>query len=81
MARDEAVAQGIVINGLPIINDRPDPFPMRQPPLDDYYRENVIGGPGCFVEVATGFDAFDAAVRRKMLREIAAVPVQGPVPT
>lgn len=74
MARDEAVAQGIVINGLPIINDRPDPFPMRQPPLDEYYRDQVIGGAGSFIEVATGFDAFDAAVRRKMLREIAAAP-------
>ncbi|MCC7282836.1 MAG: DUF1194 domain-containing protein [Acetobacteraceae bacterium] len=77
-ARDEALAQGIVINGLPVINDRPDPFPMRQPPLDDYYREQVIGGPGSFVEVATGFEAFDAAVRRKLLREIAGLPGQHP---
>jgi hypothetical protein len=73
-ARDEAVAQGVVINGLPVINDRPDPFPMRQPPLDDYYREQVIGGPGAFVEVASGFEAFDSAVRRKLLREIAGLP-------
>lgn len=74
IARDEAVAHGVVINGLPVINDRPDPFPMRQPPLDDYFREQVIGGPGAFVEVASGFEAFDAAVRRKLLREIAALP-------
>lgn len=79
IARDEAVAHGVVINGLPVINDRPDPFPMRQPPLDDYYREQVIGGPGSFVEVASSFEAFDAAVRRKLLREIAALP--GPLPT
>lgn len=77
MARDEAVAQGVVINGLPIINDRPDPFPMRRPPLDDYYREQVIGGLGSFIEVVNGFDAFDAGVRRKLLREIATLEAPG----
>lgn len=71
-ARDDATKAGVVVNGLPVINERPDPFPMRQPPLDDYYREQVIGGPGCFIEVASNFDAFDAAVKRKLLREIAA---------
>ena len=79
IARDEAVGQGVVINGLPVINDRPDPFPMRQPPLDEYYREQVIGGAGSFVEVASGFEAFDAAVRRKLLREIAGLAPQGPI--
>lgn len=74
LAREEAVAQGITINGLPVINDRPDPFPMRQPPLDEYYREQVIGGPGAFIEVASGFEAFEAAIKRKLLREIAALP-------
>ena len=79
IARDEAVGQGVVINGLPVINDRPDPFPMRQPPLDEYYREQVIGGAGSFVEVASGFEAFDAAVRRKLLREIAGLAQQGSI--
>jgi hypothetical protein len=79
-ARDDAVAAGIVVNGLPVINDRPDPFPMRQPPLDEYYREQVIGGPGAFIEVASSFDAFDAAVRRKLLREIAGIAPGAPLP-
>lgn len=79
-ARDDAVAAGIIVNGLPVINDRPDPFPMRQPPLDEYYREQVIGGPGAFIEVASSFDAFDAAVRRKLLREIAGIAPGAPLP-
>lgn len=71
VARDEAVAEGIVINGLPIINDRPTFGRMPPIPLDRYFEENVIGGPGCFMVVAEDFDAFGTAVRRKLLREIA----------
>ena len=51
--RDEAVAAGITINGLAIINDHPVSwtFAHVQPPggLTNYYRENVTGGPGSFV--------------------------------
>ena len=56
-ARDEAVARGIVINGLPILNDRSQPMGMPTPmeiALDRYYAESVIGGPGSFVVPATG---------------------------
>jgi hypothetical protein len=70
-ARDRAVAEGITINGLPILNDRPTfgrPPPM---PLDQYYRESVIGGAGAFVIAAEDFEAFGQAVRRKLIREIA----------
>jgi hypothetical protein len=69
--RDLAVAEGITINGLPIVNDRPT-FGQRTPvPLDDYYRENVIGGPGHFMIVAEEFESFGVAVKRKLIREIA----------
>lgn len=70
-ARDRAVAEGITINGLPILNDRPTfgrPPPI---PLDQYYRESVIGGPGAFVIAAEDFESFGNAVRRKLIREIA----------
>ena len=70
-ARDEAVAQGIIINGLPIINDRPSFGRMPAIPLDQYFQQNVIGGPGAFMIVAEDFDAFGTAVRRKLIREIA----------
>lgn len=72
MARDRAVAEGIVINGLPIINDRPNlygypPFPD----LDLYYEDCVIGGPGSFIVVADGFKDFARAILRKLVTEIA----------
>ncbi len=72
-ARDEAVADGIIINGLPIINDRPT-FGRAPPvPLDQYFQQSVIGGFGAFMVVAQDFDAFGTAVRRKLIREIAAL--------
>lgn len=80
VARDEALALGITINGLVIINDRPAPGgwrPFNQQPLDQHYRENVIGGPGAFVMVAEDFDSFAFAVRNKLIREISGI--DGPV--
>lgn len=62
-ARDEAVAAGIVINGLPIL--------ALEPGLDSYYRQSVIGGPGAFVVVAESYDTFGEAIRRKLVLEIA----------
>jgi hypothetical protein len=72
--RDAAVAEGITINGLPIINDRPTFGRLPPVPLDDYYRENVIGGPGAFMIVAQDFESFGQAVKRKLIREIAGRP-------
>ena len=70
-ARDRAVADGIGVNGLAIVNDYP-PFAYAGPvPLEDYYRDAVIGGPGAFVVVAEDFRGFARAVRRKLIREIA----------
>lgn len=73
-ARWDALDRGIVINGLPILNDRPQPFGMptpRQLALDDYYERWVIGGPGSFMVVATDFEDFRRAVLAKLVREIA----------
>lgn len=72
--RDAAVTEGIVINGLPIINDRPTFGRLPPVPLDDYYRENVIGGDGAFMIVAEDFESFGVAVKRKLIREIANLP-------
>ena len=73
-ARDEAVATGIVINGLPILNDRPQPFQLPTPmevALDTYYAKSVIGGPGSFVQPAMDFTDFRIAILNKLIREIA----------
>lgn len=75
--RDAAIAEGITINGLPIINDRPTFGRLPPVPLDDYYRENVIGGNGHFMIVAEDFESFGVAVKRKLIREIAGLP--GPI--
>lgn len=72
LARDAAVAARITVNGLPIVNDRINPFGRRQiPDLDLYYRACVIGGPGAFLVVAEGFGSFAQAIRRKLISEIA----------
>ena len=74
-ARDGAVAQGIVINGLPILNDRPQPFDLPTPmamALDRYFADHVIGGPGSFVLPAKDFTDFRNAILSKLIREIAA---------
>ncbi|MBM3620410.1 MAG: DUF1194 domain-containing protein [Alphaproteobacteria bacterium] len=71
IVRDELVAKNIVINGLPIVSDKPN---FGRPPerdLDRWYEENVIGGPGSFMMVANGFGDFARAVRNKLSREIA----------
>ena len=48
VARDEALAQGITINGLPLMLKRPDGI-WDIDDLDLYYRDCVIGGPGAFM--------------------------------
>lgn len=70
-AREEALMHGIVVNGLPIMNDRPNPFGFpTETDLDRYYEGCVIGGPRSFIVVARSFADFDDAVRKKILLEI-----------
>jgi hypothetical protein len=68
-ARDAAVAAGITINGLPILEVEPD--------LEAYYRVNVIGGPDAFVVVARDTGSFGEAVLRKLLVEVAGITPGG----
>ncbi len=76
LARDDAVAKGVTINGLVILSDRPLPWNVEHtnPPggLAKYYRDNVVGGPGAFVMVAENFDSFGQAIIKKLIAEIAA---------
>jgi Protein of unknown function (DUF1194) len=76
-ARDEAVGAGVTINGLVIMNDRPTPgfFQMPQPPLDEFYRSHVIGGPGAFVIAIDDFSTFAYAIVNKLIKEIAGEPL------
>lgn len=71
-ARDQAVASGITINGLPILDPGGGPFSrFNIANLDLYYRDCVIGGTGAFLVVAADFNDFARAVRRKLVLEIA----------
>ena len=76
-ARDQAVAEGVTINGLAIINDRPNPGYAfhTQPPggLPEWYRQNVIGGPGAFLRVIDDFRSFSDAMTNKLVSEIVAL--------
>ena len=74
-ARDAAVAQGVTINGLVILSETPLAWnPDHTNPaggLENYYRSNVIGGPGAFVMAAEGFNSFGRAIVKKMIAEVA----------
>jgi hypothetical protein len=72
--RRQIVDQGITINGLPILNDRPQPYSTPTPldaRLDLYYEQSVIGGPGAFIVPAEDFTAFRTAILTKLIREVA----------
>jgi hypothetical protein len=73
--RDEAIAQGVTINGLVILSETPlawNPDHTNPPGgLENYYRNNVIGGPGAFVLTAQNFNSFGQAIVKKMIAEVA----------
>ena len=79
--RDEILAKGVTINGLVILSETPLPWnPEHTNPaggLDNYYRNNVTGGPGSFVMVAENHNSFGQAIVKKMIAEIAWVPPKG----
>lgn len=70
-ARDAALAQGIIINGLPLMTQDALSEIWGIPDLDLYYRRCVIGGPGAFVIPVLDWDQFANAVKRKLVLEIA----------
>ena len=78
IARDQALAQGVTINGLVILSETPlawNPDHTNPPGgLENYYRSNVIGGPGAFVMAAQNFGSFGQAIVRKMIAEVARAP-------
>jgi hypothetical protein len=61
-ARQRAVAAGITVNALAVLNE--------EPALEAYYLTQVIGGPGAFVMTAADYADFAAAIRIKLVREI-----------
>jgi hypothetical protein len=68
VARNSAVAEGIVIDGLPIMLPRPNSASISD--LDTYYENCVIGGDGAFLLKVTDIDDFASAILRKLVIEI-----------
>jgi hypothetical protein len=74
-ARREVIEQDITINGLAILNELPL--------LDQYFRDQLIGGDGAFFMVAQDYSDFARAMAQKLVREIRSVPLaenEGPNP-
>ena len=71
LARDEVLAKGITINGLPIVLKRPMPATMDISNLDIYYEDCVIGGPAAFVIPIKDRAQFKEATRVKLVLEVA----------
>lgn len=75
--REVVTAKGITINGLAILcrdlecGGRPVIYN-----LEEAFQREIIGGPGAFVVTAGDMKSFAAAVKRKLILEIAGVAVQ-----
>jgi uncharacterized protein DUF1194 len=64
---DRTVANGIVINGLPVMDEQANGY---FPDLDKYYAACVAGGRGAFVVVVRSYRDYAAGMRRKLVLEI-----------
>jgi hypothetical protein len=71
-ARNEAIAKGIIVNGLPIMLKTPNAYDTLN--LENYYRDCVIGGPGAFLIPARERAQFQTAIKMKILREVSSAP-------
>lgn len=76
LARDDALARGITVNGLPLMLKTGGVFDI--PDLAGYYRACVIGGTGAFLVPVRSRDQLVEAVKTKIVMEIADRPVSGP---
>jgi hypothetical protein len=76
--RDAVLAQGITINGLPIMLKEPIVSMIDIPNLDIYYEDCVVGGPGAFVVPARSRDQFPDAIRKKLVLEVAGIAPYSP---
>lgn len=71
-ARDEVVKAGIVINGLPIMLNKPKEF-YDIDHLDRYYKDCVIGGEAAFIAPVFDLRHLASTIRKKLVMEIASI--------
>ena len=60
-AFDDVTVNGLVVNAAEFTSETQ---------LIDFYRNEVLWGPGAFMEVAQGFEDYERAMRRKLEREL-----------
>ena len=77
-ARDDALAKGIVINGLPLMTREGMGHQWHLDDLDEYYRQCVVGGPASFVIPVLEWNHFPEAVRRKLVLDLVQDSLQPP---
>ena len=75
--RDDIVAKGIVINGLPLQLKMPTGSMLDINNLHEYYEDCVIGGPGSFVIPVRERSQFVNAIRQKLVLEVSGITPQG----
>ncbi len=78
ITRDQVVADGITVNGLPLMTDDGLTSAFDISDLDRYYAACVVGGPGAFVVPVTDWTQFPEAVRRKLELELTSAPPAEP---
>jgi hypothetical protein len=87
--RDTLVANGIIINGLPLMLRPSGGYGggfggggfggfSEVGDLESYYRDHVIGGQGSFVLPVHSVDELPASIRQKLILEIVGEPTLGP---
>lgn len=78
-ARDDAVKAGVIINGLPVMNERAAYRTKIPEDLDTYYKNNVTGGRGSFTLAVKKLEDFNKLVLQKLILEIASLePTNAP---
>lgn len=65
-ARADLFGIGVTINGLPILEGKDAPT------IEEWYKDNMIGGPGAFIVAAKGYEDFARAFRQKFVVEVSA---------
>jgi hypothetical protein len=70
-AREEVLAKGITINGLPLMLKQPGYMDIAD--LDLYFRDCVIGGPGSFMVPVRGKEHLKEAIKTKIILEVSGI--------
>ncbi len=77
--RDQLVASGVTINGLPLMMKANKNTWQAMLHLDHYYEDCVIGGPGSFAIPVRSKEGFEDAIRMKLVMEIAGLTFEQPL--